>query len=117
MRTRVVQITMFLSAGVLLTALALRSQAPSSVVWEYGSVKSSMGGGTENDVPYSDADICLPAPEGCHPQHVRAKGAESNGLMKAANMLGAQGWEITAVVADQPGSHTIYFRRLKSDSR
>jgi hypothetical protein len=31
--------------------------------------------------------------------------------------LGAQGWEITAVVADQPGSHTIYFRRLKSDSR
>jgi|HubBroStandDraft_5_1064220.scaffolds.fasta_scaffold1716876_1 hypothetical protein len=116
MRTRAVQITMFLSAGVLLTALTLRSQAPASVVWEYGSVKSSLGGGTEEDVPYSDADICLPAPEGCHTQHIRAKGAESDALLKAANIMGAQGWEITAV-GDAPGSRTIYFRRLKSGSR
>jgi hypothetical protein len=116
MRTRVVQITMFLSAGVLLTALALRSQAPASVIWEYGSVRSSMQGGTQEDVPFSDADICLPAPEGCRAQHVRARGDESDALLKATNMMGAQGWEITGV-ADAPGARTIYFRRLKSGTR
>lgn len=130
---RIMQIGITVAGGLLVVAATLRSQAParSAQVWEYSSITgwptaiSGTNTGINTWVGESKARICYATSQGCRNEEVTTtitdsrRGAEA--FMLAAARLGEQGWELTAsteaVTNTNSIERTLYFRRLKPDSK
>jgi hypothetical protein len=128
---RSIQFGLVIAAAMFLIATAVKSQAPAQPgqVWEYSSVSAMpfLNSGTStgiNSITYrGSARICYATAQGCHVEELTKTG-ESDGvgeeaLMMAASRLGADGWELTAAtdVDTNRLERTLYFRRLKRDSK
>jgi hypothetical protein len=98
-----------LAAGILMTAMVVRSQTPAVAVgpvWEYVTVTTSPPNGGAG----GRAAICYSTPSGC-----RADVADN--LMMAAAKLGEKGWELTSVTDVSGGirdARVMDFKRLRS---
>lgn len=130
---RVIQIGVIVTAALLFIATTVKSQAPAAPaqVWEYNSVTgfpltyvSPTNTGINSVTFPSSARVCYATPQGCRTEEVTAtvpsKAMADQALMIAAAKLGEQGWELTSSteILDTSGNEqTLYFRRLKKDSK
>ena len=116
--TRVVQIGLVLTAGVVLVSSGLKSQAPARAAaqnWEYVTVVRSTTFIGDQYKSGTRADVCFSHSDGCREESVTAtkdrqdsSNINPDAVMKASGDLGAQGWELVSV-----SDGKLYFRRPK----
>lgn len=116
--TRVVQIGLVLTAGVVLVSSGLKSQAPARAAaqtWEYVTISRNPTFASDRYRNGTRADVCYSNSEGCREESVTAmkdnqdsSNLNPDAVMKAASDLGAQGWELVSVSEGK-----LYFRRPK----
>jgi hypothetical protein len=111
---KMLQFAAIAAAGILLTATALRPQAPGGGPgWQYCSVQA------DSAIHPGQATICYASVSGCRNEDgsgatPRSRGGIDAGMTAAAK-LGSQGWELIAATENsQTGERTMYFKRLKA---
>jgi len=129
---RPIQFGLVIAAAMFLIATAVKSQAPaqSGQVWEYSSVTGSpityarTQSGINSSTYNASATICYATSQGCRNEEVATTGAGNRegsvAMMVAAAKLGEQGWELTTsaeIPEPSTNERTLYFRRLKRDSK
>src|SRR5579864_8845030 len=100
-------------AGVFIIATVLKSQAPAATVWEYSSITSDgivmLEQHAGQSQPTSRAYVCHGNTQGCRSEEVISTSDDNNksdAMMKAANTLGSQGWELTTALGPSNGQST-----------